>query len=125
MQFRKISRALVAAAAVFGLAFAAPACMSSGRGALYVTSASPPPPRYVEEPHRPGYVYIQGRWDNYNNGYVWREGYYVRERPGQVFVQGRWYADGGRWRWRDGYWDSRGYRERPYRRRHVNDYHPR
>ncbi|KAB2906910.1 MAG: hypothetical protein F9K40_05730 [Kofleriaceae bacterium] len=125
MQFRTIKKALVAAAAVFGLAFAAPGCATHGRGALYVTNAQPPPPRYVDAPYRPGYTYIQGRWEHYDNGWTWRDGYYVRQRPDQVYIQGRWYSDGNRWRWRDGYWDRRDHRT-PYRRsRHVNDYPPR
>ena len=124
MQFRTIKKLFVAATAVFGLAFAAPGCVTHGRGAVYVTDASPPPPRYVEAPYRPGYVYIQGRWEHYDNGWTWRDGYYERQRPGHTYIQGRWYADGGRWRWRDGYWDRRGYRE-PRRSRHVNDHYPR
>ena len=124
MQFRTIKKLIVAATAVFGLAFAAPGCAAHGRGAVYVTDASPPPPRYVEAPHREGYVFIQGRWEHHDRGWVWRDGYYTRARPGHAYIQGRWYADGGRWRWRDGYWDRRGYRE-PRRSRHVNDYGPR
>jgi hypothetical protein len=124
MTFPRITKALVAATAVFGIAFTVPGCAARGRGVVYVSDRTPPAPRYVEAPHRPGYVYVQGRWENYDTGWTWRDGYYARQRPGEVFIQGRWYADGGRWRWRDGYWDRRGYRE-PRRSRHVNDHYPR
>lgn len=124
MMFPRITKALVAATAVFGLAFAAPGCAMRGRGAVYVVDNTPPAPRYVQAPYREGYVYVQGRWERYpDSGWTWREGYYVRERPNHVFIQGRWQADNGRYRWRDGYWDRRGYREP--RSRHVNDHYPR
>jgi hypothetical protein len=125
MKYRKqqrnhwISKALVASAAAFGLALAAPGCAVRGRGAVYVSDRSPPAPRYIDAPYRPGYVYIQGHWENYGSGWAWRDGYYARERPGYVYIQGRWYDNGDRWRWRDGRWDRR------MRPRHVNDYRPR
>lgn len=125
MQFRTISKAIVAAVAALGLAFTTPGCAVRGRGAVYVTDAQPPPPRYIEAPYRDGYVYIQGRWENHDRGWVWRDGHYLRDRPGHVYIQGRWQSDGNRWRWERGRWDRRTYRE-PYRRpRHLNDQYPR
>lgn len=122
-QYRKhvVARAIVAAAAVVGLAFAAPGC--AARGSVTYTTADyrPPPPRYIDAPYRPGYIYIQGRWERHDRGWVWRDGYYARERPGAIYIQGRWYPQGNRWYWRDGYWDRRPVRHR----RHVNDYYPR
>lgn len=115
-----VSRAIVAAAAVFGLAFAVPGCAARG-GVVYATADyRPPSPRYVQAPYRSGYVYVQGRWERQDEGWVWRDGFYVRERPNAVWIQGRWYDRGGRWHWRDGYWDQR---RNP--RRHTNDYYPR
>lgn len=115
-----VTRAIVAATAVFGLAFAAPGCAARG-GVVYTTADyRPPPPRYIEAPSRDGYVYVQGRWENHDRGWVWRDGYYVRARPDAIYIQGRWHANNGRYHWREGYWDRR---RNP--RRHVNDYYPR
>jgi hypothetical protein len=125
MQLRTITNALVTAAAALGLAFASPGCMTRGRGAIYVTDTRPPPPRHIEADYRPGYVYIQGRWEHRDRGWIWRDGYYSRERPGHVDIQGRWYSDGGRWRWSDGRWDRRVRHDEPRRRRHINDHRPR
>ena len=58
----------------------------------------PPPPRTPVVEVRPGFVFIQGRWDRRGGQWVWRDGYWERERVGS--------------RWRDGYWERRG-------RRHV------
>lgn len=125
MRFRTIKRALVSAAAVFALGMAAPGCAGSGYGGAYVVASTPPAPRYIEAPYRPGYTYIQGRWDHRDRGWVWRDGYYVRERPGFVYIQGRWHNDGRNWRWYDGRWNRRTYISPDRRRRHVNDYYPR
>ena len=88
MQHRKqqrnhwISKVIVASAAAFGLAVAAPGCAVRGRSALYVSDRTPPAPRYIDAPYRPGYVYIQGHWENYDSGWTWREGRWDRH-PGR------------------------------------------
>ncbi len=115
------------AAALLALAAGA-GCYASGyttgyTGVSYVgVDYSTPPPAYVEadlyyEP-RPGYTYVNGRYDWVGGQWVWRNGQYVADRPGHVYVQGYW--DGNRWydgRWEvqragyvytDGYWDRRG-----------------
>ncbi len=92
-----------------------------GTGGTYV-AYSQPLPQTVDvdlyyEP-RPGYVYVNGRYNWVNNNWAWQNGYYEAERPNSVYVQGYW--QGNRWydgRWEgqragyvytDGYWDQRG-----------------
>ena len=69
----------------------------------------PPPPRVVVVPaSRPGFLWIQGRWE-YNGGrYVWRDGYWERERAGYVWEQGRWDRRGRGHVWVEGRWRSGG-----------------
>lgn len=73
---------------------------------VYDAPPSPPPRRHVAV--RPGYIWIEGRYD-YNGGrYVWRDGYYERERRGHVYRPGRWQRQGRGHVWVDGRWDARG-----------------
>jgi WXXGXW repeat (2 copies) len=65
----------------------------------------PPPPRVVVYETRPGFIWVDGRWDRRGNRWVWRDGFWERNRNGQVWEQGRWERRGrghvyvsGRWR---------------------------
>jgi hypothetical protein len=81
---------------------------------------STPPPQEVDvdvyyEP-RPGYVYVNGRYNWLGNQWVWQQGTWEVERPGHVYVQGywnnnRWY-NGGWERHRPGYVYTGGYWDR-------------
>jgi hypothetical protein len=70
-----------------------PGCVARGgyRGTL-VARSEPPPPRSVVVEERPGYVWVDGRW-NWDDGageWVWYDGYYEPQRPGYYYESGRW-----------------------------------
>ncbi len=70
--------------------------------------SDPPPPRYVTYDERPGYIYIDGRW-NWNGGqWVWQEGRYERQRVGYGYSQGYWDTRGSGHVWVEGRWESGG-----------------
>lgn len=78
-------------------------------GVVVVEEAPPPPPRRaVVSTHRPGHVWIDGRYTWTGNRYVWRDGYYERERSGHVYRPGRWTRRGRGHVWVDGRWEARG-----------------
>ena len=70
------------------LALGAPACMVHGRGSMAVESTTPvvyqePPAPQVEveySQHRPGYVWVRGRWNWTNGQWAWQAGHWERER---------------------------------------------
>ncbi len=119
--------------ASLGLAalFAVPSvgCVVHGSGGAYVETSAPvavvevdsepPPPRpaaYVEV--RPGFIWIDGRWDWRGGQWIWVDGYYERERAGYVYAPGRWERRGRRHVWVDGRWNaSAGGRVNNYDRR--------
>lgn len=92
-------------------------CMVHGSGGAYVSGPSvavveveeePPPPRVVHYDTRPGFIYIQGRWNWSGGRWVWNDGYYERERSGYVYAPGRWERRGRRHVWVDGRWNAHG-----------------
>ncbi len=85
---------------------------------VWVVDAAPPAARVTVVTPRPGYVWIEGRWEWIGGGWHWQPGWWVRERPGFVWIGGGWYHDGGHWRWRDGRWDRHPVVERPRVRDH-------
>jgi hypothetical protein len=86
---------------------------------VYDPPPSPPPRRHVVV--RPGYVWIEGRYDYHGGRYVWRDGYYERERRGHVYRPGRWQRSGRGHVWVEGRWDARGSKQTRDRRR-VHDH---
>jgi hypothetical protein len=93
------------------LAFAmlAGGCVVSGSAhvrpvAVVEVDSEPPPPQYEEVQVRPGFVYMQGRWNWEGGRWVWMSGRYERERAGQMWAPGRWEARGGRHVWVEGEW---------------------
>ena len=94
----------------FAFAFVATGCVVHGSAGVRVAPAvvevdsEPPPPRYEEVVVRPGFVWIQGRW-NYEGGrWVWMNGRYERERAGYAWAPGRWEMRGNRHVWVEGEW---------------------
>ena len=95
------------------IASAAAGCVVRTRGTVDVTPVAvveveeaPPPPRTVVVETRPGFVWIEGRW-NYRGGrYVWNDGRWEHERVNHVWVQGRWEQRGRRHVWVDGRWEA-------------------
>ena len=80
-------------------AFAATGCVVRAHGyvhgppppvAVVEVEEEPPPPRATVVEIRPGFVFIQGRWDRRGNRWAWRDGYWERERAGYQWDEGRW-----------------------------------
>jgi hypothetical protein len=74
-----------------------------------VVASQPPPPRYEAADPRPGYVWVDGRWD-WDPGYgewVWYEGYYEPMRPGYVYVRGNWVNRGSQYVYERPRWQRR------------------
>lgn len=72
--------------------------------AVVEVDQEPPQPRYEEVVVRPGFLFIQGRW-NWNGGqWVWINGHYERERAGYAWDAGRWEMRGNRHVWVEGQW---------------------
>ena len=103
---------------LLGLGFVAAlagGCMVHGSGGAYVSGPSvavvevesePPPPRVVHYDTRPGFIYIDGRWDWRGGQWVWADGYYERERVGYIYAPGRWERRGRRHVWVEGRWNA-------------------
>src|SRR5262245_29550957 len=67
----------------------------------------PPPPRRVVVETRPGFIFIEGRWEHRHGRWVWRDGYWEREHRGYVWVPGRWERRGRHSVWIEGSWRRR------------------
>jgi hypothetical protein len=59
---------------------------------------------YYDYGHRPGHVWVNGRYAYVNNAWVWHAGYWQPERAGNYWVQGYWAPQGNQHVWVDGYW---------------------
>jgi hypothetical protein len=93
----------------FAFAVLAGGCVVSGSArvhpvAVVEVESEPPPPRYEEVVVRPGFVYIQGRWNWEGGRWVWMGGRYERERVGYMYAPGRWEMRGNRHIWVEGEW---------------------
>jgi hypothetical protein len=86
----------------------------------WVTTEEPPAPRYTEYRPRTGYVWIEGHWALYDDGWRWIDGHYERDSATRVYVSGSWDYDDGQYRWRDGRWSDRKKAKR-YRRDRGRD----
>lgn len=95
------------------LAMVAPACVIRAGGAVrvrpvYVVDETPPRPRYERVTARPGYVWVQGRYEYRGSRWVWQPGYWVRGRAGYHWEHGQWVRRGNRWHWVEGRWVAAG-----------------
>ena len=96
------------------LALPSVGCMVHGSGGAYVSApvavveveSEPPPPRVVHYDTRPGFIYIEGRWNWSGGQWVWMDGYYERERVGYSYAPGRWERRGRRHVWVEGRWNA-------------------
>ncbi len=88
-------------------------------GPVIYVEEEPPPPRVWITDTRPGYIFIQGRWDRRGNQWAWRDGYWDRQRTGQYWEDGRWDRRGNRHVWVEGNWRS-GNRVQPVRTNNGN-----
>jgi hypothetical protein len=101
MMRRKLFTLLAATAATTPLLMAAPAGAQVDFNINIATA--PPAPRYEVMPApRAGYVWAPGYWHWDGRRHVWMAGHWETARPGYRYVQPRWerYTDGGRERWR-------------------------
>lgn len=74
---------------------------------VYVETA-PPAPRVEYYDPRPGFIWMQGRWNWQGGQWVWMGGHWERERVGYYYEPGRWDNRGGRYIWVDGRWNAGG-----------------
>jgi hypothetical protein len=121
MQLMKLgSFALVAA-----LAAGSVGCVVRAHGRVHVPVAvveveeEPPPPRVYIRDTRPGFVFIQGRWDRRGGRWEWRDGYWERQRAGHAWEDGRWERRGRGHVWVEGRWRA-GAGDRVERREQPN-----
>ena len=109
----KLRNALGSLALATSLAAMSGGCVVHGEArvrpvAVVEVESDPPPPRYEEVVVRPGFVWMQGRW-NWNGGqWVWMGGHYERERVGYIWAPGRWEMRGNRHVWVEGEWRAGG-----------------
>jgi len=102
---KSTSRRLHAFLLAAGLAAASAGCTMYGRAQLVSSTPPPPPARVISVEPRPGYAYIQGRWDLEGGRWVWRDGYWIRQRTGYVYDQGYWDRRGSGYVWVEGRWE--------------------
>jgi hypothetical protein len=89
-------------------------CVVRGHGHAHVgapvavveVESEPPPPRVVHYEARPGFIWIEGRWNWRGGRWVWADGYYERERAGYIYAPGRWERRGRRHVWVEGRWNA-------------------
>jgi hypothetical protein len=76
--------------------------------AVVEVEEEPPPPRAVVVETRPGYIFIEGRYERRGRQWVWMDGRWERERSGYYYEQGRWENRGRGHVWVDGGWRGGG-----------------
>ncbi|UJB16245.1 hypothetical protein [Xanthomonas translucens] len=104
MSIRPLLLASLLGSALAGGLLAAPA---QARPVLELSVQSAPPPRFERVVVRPGYVWTPGYWHWNGHRHAWVGGRYVVERPGYVYVDPRWEHRGPGYRFHDGYWRHR------------------
>jgi hypothetical protein len=76
--------------------------------AAAITVATAPPVvaqvEYYDYGHRPGNVWVNGRYTYVNNNWVWQAGYWQPERAGHYWIQGHWAPQGNQYVWVEGQW---------------------
>ena len=102
---------------VFATLCAVPSIGCVVRGGAYVRGPTvavveveeePPPPRVTYVQARPGFIWVEGRWNRRGNRWVWGEGRWERERVGYRYAPGRWERRGRSHVWVEGRWNSGG-----------------
>jgi hypothetical protein len=104
---KTVSFALLVAMAGTGCVVRAHAYTPAPTGEVYVDEEPPAPRVWITET-RPGYVYMQGRWDRRGNQWAWSDGHWERERAGQSWSEGRWETRGNRHVYVQGRWENGG-----------------
>lgn len=70
---------------------------------MYPT-APPPAPRNEAITARPGFFWVNGRWDWQNGRWEWIDGHWERTRADAQWVPGRWELRGNYYVWIEGSW---------------------
>lgn len=92
-------------------------CVVRGSGGAYISGPSvavveveqePPPPRVVHVTARPGFIWIDGRWNWRGGRWVWMDGRYERQRVGHYYAPGRWERRGRGHVYVEGRWQAGG-----------------
>jgi len=68
---------------------------------------APPALRVEVVRPRPGYFWVNGRYDWRDDQYVWNPGYYEAQQQNRIWVPGGWKLQGEEYVWIDGYWQDR------------------
>jgi len=76
-------------------------------GAMYPTSAPPPPRSEAPGAAPAASIWIGGRWDWKNGTWAWVDGHWERQRASETWVPGRWELQGNYYVWVEGRWDKR------------------
>jgi hypothetical protein len=103
----KRSHTIYAAAmlALSAAAFA-PTIASAQVGVSVVIRDAPPPPRYERVPGpRVGYIWSPGYWEWRGHRHQWVGGTWVASRPGYIYTQPRWVEYNGGWRREEARWE--------------------
>ncbi len=109
-----LKKTLGSFALVAAVAAGSTGCVVRARGhvsapvAYVEVEEEPPPPRAVIVETRPGYVYVQGRWDRRGGQWIWMDGRWDRERAGYRWDDGRWERRGRGHVWVEGRWSAGG-----------------
>ena len=74
------------------------------RPGVIVVDDDPPPPRVYVPENRPGYLWVEGRWDRRGNRWEWMDGHWERERANHRWEQGRWERRNNGHIWIEGRW---------------------
>src|SRR6185295_12572016 len=85
-------------------------CVVEARGhvaapvAVVEVEEEPPPPRRVVVESRPGFLFLEGRWERRGGRCVWNDGGWERQRSGHIWIKGHWERRGNRHVWIEGEW---------------------
>ncbi len=101
--FANVALAALLAAPLVGCVVDGQARVSGPVAYVEVEEAPPPPRTHVVE-IRPGFVWIEGRWNHRGGRYEWYDGRWERERVGHRWEQGRWERRGRGHVWIEGGW---------------------
>ncbi len=110
-----VSFARASIAAVVLSLVATSGCVVRARGgvrirpaAVVVVNEGPPPPRAYVPENRPGYIWVEGRWDRRGGQWAWMDGHWERQRANHRWEQGRWERRNNGHVWIEGRWIIQG-----------------
>lgn len=108
----QLKRTLGSLALATLMALPAAGCVVRARGNAHVAGPTviieeePPAPRTVVVESRPGFIWIEGRYQRRGREWIWLDGRWDRERANQRWEQGRWERRGRGHVWVEGRWHA-------------------